>query len=199
MQNESLKTKVDPIARAVQAVLQEAPFASSRPRTNQRPISSPWKSEAMSVTAVSEPGAAATGSRGAIDSLDSVAAASGTDIVASRADAPTTRLAGRPGNESSERSKSPVAQISCLRILALALLRQVENLEQRTANNQSADLNVELEVRAFEAELIRSALEQTGGRQRRAARLLGMKVTTLNAKIRRYEIVFERAHGWKRP
>jgi len=101
--------------------------------------------------------------------------------------------ASRPGNESSERSKSLVAQISCLRILALALLRQVENLEQRTADNQCTDMNVELQVRAFEAELIRSALKQTGGRQRRAARLLGMKVTTLNAKIRRYEIVFDRA------
>jgi transcriptional regulator with GAF, ATPase, and Fis domain len=108
--------------------------------------------------------------------------------------------ASRPSNESSERSKLPGAQISCLRILVLALLRQVENLEQRTANNQSTDLNAELEVRAFEAELIRSALKQTGGRQRRAARLLGMKVTTLNAKIRRYEIVFDHAvTAGKRP
>jgi len=49
-------------------------------------------------------------------------------------------------------------------------------------------LDLQAEVHRFEAELIRSALARTQGRQRRAARLLGMKVTTLNAKIRRYKI-----------
>ena len=43
-------------------------------------------------------------------------------------------------------------------------------------------------LRRFETELIRSALIQTGGRQRQAARLLGTKVTTLNTKIKRYKI-----------
>ncbi|MDT5123997.1 MAG: hypothetical protein QOC96_3479 [Acidobacteriota bacterium] len=44
------------------------------------------------------------------------------------------------------------------------------------------------EVRRFEIDLIRRALEQTGGRQSRAARLLGMNATTLNSKIKTYNI-----------
>ena len=104
-------------------------------------------------------------------------------------------LTGKSRNERSERPTSPDAQISSLKILALALLRRIENLERRPANNDVADLNVQLDVRRFEAELIRSALTVTGGRQRRAARLLGMKVTTLNAKIKRYEIAFDHSRN----
>jgi transcriptional regulator with GAF, ATPase, and Fis domain len=44
------------------------------------------------------------------------------------------------------------------------------------------------EVRRFEIDLIRRALEQTGGHQSRAARLLGMNATTLNSKIKAYNI-----------
>jgi DNA-binding NtrC family response regulator len=44
------------------------------------------------------------------------------------------------------------------------------------------------EVRRFEIEIIRRALEQTGGHQSRAARLLGMNATTLNSKIKTYNI-----------
>ena len=44
------------------------------------------------------------------------------------------------------------------------------------------------EVRRFEIDLIRRALDQTGGHQSRAARLLGMNATTLNSKIKTYNI-----------
>ena len=44
------------------------------------------------------------------------------------------------------------------------------------------------QVRRFEVDLIRRALEQTGGHQSRAARLLGMNATTLNSKIKTYRI-----------
>ena len=44
------------------------------------------------------------------------------------------------------------------------------------------------QVRRFEIDLIRRALEQTGGHQSRAARLLGMNATTLNSKIKTYNI-----------
>ena len=67
------------------------------------------------------------------------------------------------------------------------VLQQIELLENDTsATDKRFDLRSE--VQQFEADLIRSALEVTGGRQRRAARLLGTKVTTLTAKIRRYKI-----------
>jgi DNA-binding NtrC family response regulator len=44
------------------------------------------------------------------------------------------------------------------------------------------------EVNRFQVELIRRALEVTGGHQSRAAKLLGMNTTTLNSKIRYYNI-----------
>ena len=80
------------------------------------------------------------------------------------------------------------ARINSLKVLALTLLREVESLEEQDANTTPGALNLQSEVHRFEAEMIRSALIRTGGRQRRAARLLGMKTTTLNSKIRRYHI-----------
>ncbi len=44
------------------------------------------------------------------------------------------------------------------------------------------------EVKKFEVDVIRRALEQTGGHQSRAARLLGLNATTLNSKIKTYNI-----------
>ncbi len=44
------------------------------------------------------------------------------------------------------------------------------------------------EVKKFEIDIIRRALDQTGGHQSRAARLLGLNPTTLNSKIKSYNI-----------
>jgi DNA-binding NtrC family response regulator len=44
------------------------------------------------------------------------------------------------------------------------------------------------EVRKFEMDMIRRALKQTGGHQSRAARLLGLNATTLNSKIKNFNI-----------
>ena len=44
------------------------------------------------------------------------------------------------------------------------------------------------EVKNYEIDLIRRALDQTGGHQSRAARLLGLNATTLNSKIKSYNI-----------
>ena len=46
------------------------------------------------------------------------------------------------------------------------------------------------EVRRFEIDLIRRALDQTGGHQSRAARLLGLNATTLNSKIKAYNLQY---------
>ena len=43
-------------------------------------------------------------------------------------------------------------------------------------------------MRRYEVRLITRALEVTGGNQARAARLLGLGTTTLNYKIKAYEI-----------
>ena len=52
----------------------------------------------------------------------------------------------------------------------------------------SRGINFYDEVRRFEIDLIRRALDQTGGHQSRAARLLGLNATTLNSKIKTYNI-----------
>ena len=78
-------------------------------------------------------------------------------------------------------------RISYLKILALSLLREIASAEDNVdQDNDTIDLQAE--VQRFERELIRSALIQTGGRQRQAARLLKTKVTTLNTKIKKYRI-----------
>jgi DNA-binding NtrC family response regulator len=52
----------------------------------------------------------------------------------------------------------------------------------------SRGVNFYEEVRRFEIDLIRRALDQTAGHQSRAARLLGLNATTLNSKIKTYNI-----------
>lgn len=53
------------------------------------------------------------------------------------------------------------------------------------------------EVKRFEIDLIRRALDQTGGHQSRAARLLGLNATTLNSKIKNYNLRTAPANGTK--
>ncbi|HEX6719682.1 MAG TPA: helix-turn-helix domain-containing protein [Pyrinomonadaceae bacterium] len=78
--------------------------------------------------------------------------------------------------------------INALKVLASSLLREIEYLEKLSESENNDEVNLKDEVCRFEAELIRSALRRTGGRQRPAARLLGTKLTTLNTKIRKYGI-----------
>jgi DNA-binding NtrC family response regulator len=80
------------------------------------------------------------------------------------------------------------ARIASLKVLVFTLLTEIESLENRLESSDESSLNLQEEVHRFEAALIRVALSKTGGRQRRAARLLGTKVTTLNTKIKRYGI-----------
>ena len=80
-------------------------------------------------------------------------------------------------------------KVESLREVALSLLKQVEQLEESlSARGASRSTDLHAEVQRFETEIIRDALKKTGGHQRRAARMLGVKVSTLNAKIRRYGI-----------
>ena len=79
-------------------------------------------------------------------------------------------------------------RISHLKVLALSLLREIASAENTLENYADRTIDLQAEVRRFETELIRSALIQTGGCQRQAARLLRTKVTTLNTKIKKYRI-----------
>lgn len=60
--------------------------------------------------------------------------------------------------------------------------------ENAAALDVSRGISFYDEVSRFEIELIRRALEITGGHQSRAAKLLGMNNTTLNSKIKVYNI-----------
>ena len=81
-----------------------------------------------------------------------------------------------------------IDQIDALKILIRSLLDQLDYLTEPIDSSDEIDLSLQAMVRRFEAELIRQALMRTGGKQRQAARLLGEKKTTLNAKIIRYGI-----------
>ncbi len=78
-------------------------------------------------------------------------------------------------------------RLNTLREVALTLLREVESLRVSQQNTRQS-VKLYDEVQRFETELIRSALVRTGGNQTRAAQLLGVKLTTLNTKVKRYKI-----------
>jgi transcriptional regulator with GAF, ATPase, and Fis domain len=70
----------------------------------------------------------------------------------------------------------------------LSLLREVEQLSHDQSEEWQRGVNYYDKVRRFEINLIKHALIQTEGHQVRAARILGLKVTTLNSIIKRYNI-----------
>jgi len=81
-------------------------------------------------------------------------------------------------------------QIEVLRNLVLTLVQQLEVLGGKINETPSDhSTNLHDEVRRFEIELINGALYRTHGHQLQAARLLGVKTTTLNSKIKRYHIM----------
>ena len=84
--------------------------------------------------------------------------------------------------------QSASVKLKTLKELTLALLQEVESFKGQGYLENRPSVNFADEVRRFETDLIRWALMRTGGHQRRAARLLNLKVTTLNAKIKRYRI-----------
>jgi len=73
--------------------------------------------------------------------------------------------------------------------LVSVLLDQIDILaSERKRLDDRPSLNLRDELRRYETELIRRALARTRGHQLRAAQLLGVNATTLNEKIKRYQI-----------
>lgn len=94
-------------------------------------------------------------------------------------------------SESTEQTPSVSSvdvRLNTLRETVLALLDEVESLAISRPVDIKRGARFSDEVRQFEVSLIRTALGRTSGSQTRAARLLGLKPTTLNAKIKRYGI-----------
>jgi DNA-binding NtrC family response regulator len=97
-------------------------------------------------------------------------------------------LKGQGESSSSSGHAAFSNKIEALKILTQALLKEMEALGKASALESGFEIKFDDEVHKYEADLIRCALIRTGGRQRRAARLLNMKVTTLNSKIKRYNL-----------
>jgi transcriptional regulator with GAF, ATPase, and Fis domain len=86
-------------------------------------------------------------------------------------------------------NKTVDARLNTLRVTVLELLEEVESLAISKPVDVKNGARFSDEVRQFEVSLIRTALGRTSGSQTRAAKLLGLKPTTLNAKIKRYGIM----------
>ena len=73
-------------------------------------------------------------------------------------------------------------------MLAKALADEIETLKAELTTDQNDNKQIDFydEVERYEIELIRSALNQCHGNQSRAAKLLHLKSTTLNAKVKHY-------------
>ena len=78
--------------------------------------------------------------------------------------------------------------VSNLVELTKALSLAVENLEYIGIPEPNAQTDFYSEVKQFEISLIERALRSVGGSQVKAARLLKMRATTLNTKIKVYKI-----------
>ena len=80
-------------------------------------------------------------------------------------------------------------KIDQLVTLAKALANEIGTLKAELQNNsRSVDGGIDFydEVERYEIELIRTALNQCGGNQTQAAKLLHLKSTTLHAKMKHY-------------
>jgi DNA-binding NtrC family response regulator len=103
------------------------------------------------------------------------------------------------GLPSRMRKAAPAQRLEKIKDMASALLEEAESLDHENALAEASatvgSLNVKSgvdffdEVRRFEIRLIGRALELTGGNQARAARMLGLGTTTLNYKIKAYDIL----------
>src|SRR5262249_44982032 len=101
----------------------------------------------------------------------------------------TEDRSGFDGLEVSSRLREATlySRLAALREIALAVLEEVDSL-RTSGSSATGRLSLDDEVKRYEIDLIRAALQKARGNQALAARMLGVKHTTLNAKIRRYDI-----------
>ena len=107
-----------------------------------------------------------------------------------------THLRGLP---SRIRTSDPVQRLKKIRDMASALVEETASLqhENKMAEASAAAESANLEsginffdvVRSFEIRLIERAMELAGGNQSRAAKMLGLNTTTLNYKIKTYQLL----------
>lgn len=89
-----------------------------------------------------------------------------------------------------EAFQEPETSVSKLQQLITAVHTELEILSGRHLLEINEAIDFYSEVMSFEIGLIKGALRRTQGHQGRAARLLNLNPSTLNAKIKQYEIKF---------
>lgn len=87
-----------------------------------------------------------------------------------------------------DQQQAPRNAVIALKVLTSKLMQEVESLNEVHTLDIHDGIDFYDEVTEFEIGLIRRALAHTRGHQGRAARLLNLKVTTLNSKIKQYKI-----------
>lgn len=90
--------------------------------------------------------------------------------------------------QNSENNAALTEKINSLKQNAFTLLQELKELSNLSYADISRGIDLYEETCRFEIRLIQKALEETDGNQTHAARLLGLNLTTLNAKIKRYGI-----------
>jgi DNA-binding NtrC family response regulator len=90
-----------------------------------------------------------------------------------------------------EEQSTSLGRIEMLEELTLTLLKEIaliKDIQKIQTQAEGHRVCLADEVRRFEIGIIRQTLARTKGHQARAARLLGLNATTLNAKLKRYGI-----------
>lgn len=95
---------------------------------------------------------------------------------------------GATSGDNDELLMASRSSLTRLRELTYKLLHKVQSIGELNFPDIERGVDFYDEVTRFEIELIKQALVRTLGHQRRAARLLNLKVTTLNSKIKHYNI-----------
>lgn len=91
-------------------------------------------------------------------------------------------------------NKLHLQDLEYLKSVCLLLLHEIESLQRMVPSGVQPDMmsdefSLPDEIRHIETEFIKQALVRAKGRQNAAAKLLGIKKTTLHEKIRRYGII----------
>ena len=103
------------------------------------------------------------------------------------------------GLPSRVRGSQPSQRVKKIREMASELMEEAAALEHQTdlaemsatvaSLGMGGGIDFFAEVQKFEIKLIKRALELADGNQARAAKLLGLGTTTLNYKIKTYELM----------
>ena len=105
------------------------------------------------------------------------------------------KLLKYPASTNSDSQPELERRVQQLTLLAHALANEIEALQAELSFGRDWDRQIDFdndgidfyeEIQRYEIELIKTALNKCGGNQTQAARLLRMKSTTLNAKMKHY-------------